>query len=111
MSKTGEWALEFQEEAEIMNELISTLGETVEVVEKILAAFPELVQSSILELSLLDNIPIKEAEIKAYENILDKICAIIQPNNDKAFITVYRHFSFISPNTFGVLYQRWKNNT
>ena len=111
MRKTGEWALEVQEEAEIMNELIATHGETVEVVEKILAAFPELVQSSILELSLLDNIPIKEAEIKAYENILDKICAIIQPNNDKAFITVYRHFSFISPNTFGVLYQRWKNNT
>ena len=111
MSKTGEWALEVQEEAEIMNELISTHGETVEIVEKILATFPELVQSSILELSLLDNIPIKEAEIKAYENVLDKICGIIQPNNDKAFITVYRHFSFISPNTFGVLYQRWKNNT
>ena len=103
--------LDIQEQQELMNELISTHGETVEIVEKILAAFPELVQSSILELSLLDNIPIKEAEIKAYENVLDKICGIIQPNNDKAFITVYRHFSFISPNTFGVLYQRWKNNT
>ena len=74
--------LDIQEQQELMDELISTHGETVEIVEKILATFPELVQSSILELSLLDNIPIKEAEIKAYENILDKICAIIQPNND-----------------------------
>ena len=49
--------LDIQEQQELMDELISTHGETVEIVEKILATFPELVQSSILELSLLDNIP------------------------------------------------------
>ena len=35
--------LDIQEQQELMDELISTHGETVEIVEKILAAFPELV--------------------------------------------------------------------
>ena len=106
MGRTSDWALEVEEQEQIMDELLATHAETVEKAEKILATYPELIQNLTLELSLLDNMPIKQAETQAYEKVLNSICDIIQPNNDKAFITVYRHLRKTSPNTFGVEYAK-----
>ena len=103
MGKTSDWALEVEEQEQIMQELTATHAETVEKVEKILALYPELIQNTTLELSLLDNIPIEQAQTQAYEKILNSICDIIQPNNDKAFIAVYRHLKKISPK-YGLTY-------
>ena len=106
MGRSSDWALEVQEEQQIMDELLATHADTVEKVEKILALYPELIQNTTLELSLLNNIPIEQAETQAYEKVLDSICDILQPNNDKAFITVYRHLRKTSPNSFGVEYAK-----
>ena len=106
MGKTSDWALEVEEQEQIMQELTATHAETVEKVEKILALYPELIQNTTLELSLLDNIPIEQAQTQAYEKILNSICDIIQPNNDKAFIAVYRHLKKASPNSFGIEYAK-----
>ena len=81
MSKTGDWAIDKHEEQEVMDELISTHAQTVETAEKILNEFPDLVNDA----------PIKEANEKAYEKLLLTICKIIQPENDEAFIIVYRY--------------------
>ena len=109
MGKVKEWAMEEMQEQEIMDYLVDVHGETVHTVEKILAAHPELIQNETLKISLLESISIEEAEKQAYENILNSICAIIQPIHENGFVEVYRHFQQGSPNTFGVLYQRWKN--
>ncbi len=106
MGRSSDWALEVEEEQQIMDELLTTHAETVEKTEKILATYPELIQNITLELSLLDNIPIEQAETQAYEKVLNSICDIIQPNNDKAFIAVYRHLRKTSPNSFGVEYAK-----
>ena len=91
MSKTGDWAIEEQEEQEVMNDLIGTHAETVEIAEKILNEFPDLVNHATLEFVFNCDAPIKEATEKAYEKLLLKICKIIQPENDEAFIIVYRY--------------------
>jgi len=106
MGRSSDWALEVQEEQQIMDELLTTHAETVEKAEKILATYPELIQNFTLEFSLLNNISIEQAEIQAYEKVLNSICDIIQPNNDKAFITVYRHLRKTSPNSFGIEYAK-----
>jgi hypothetical protein len=108
MGKVKEWAMEQQE---IMDHLIDVHGETVHTVEKILATHPELIQNETLKISLLESVPIEQAEKQAYENILNSICAIIQPENEDGFVEVYRYFQQGSPNTFGVLYQKWRNET
>ncbi len=91
MSKTGDWAIEEQEEQEVTNDLIGTHAETVEIAEKILNEFPDLVNHATLEFIFNNDASIKEANEKAYEKLLLKICKIIQPNNDEAFILVYRY--------------------
>ena len=91
MSKTGDWAIDKHEEQEVMEELVSTHAQTVETAEKILNEFPDLVNHATLEFVFNNDAPIKEANEKAYEKLLLKICKIIQPENDEAFIIVYRY--------------------
>ncbi len=91
MSKTGDWAIDKHEEQEVMDELISTHAQTVETAEKILNEFPDLVNHATLEFVFNNDAPIKEANEKAYEKLLLTICKIIQPENDEAFIIVYRY--------------------
>jgi len=91
MSKTGDWAIDKHEEQEVMEELVSTHAQTVETAEKILNEFPDLVNHATLEFVFNNDDSIKEANEKAYEKLLLKICEIIQPENDEAFIIVHRY--------------------
>ena len=74
-----------------MQELIGTHAQTVETAEKILNEFPDLVNHATLDIVFNSDAPKKEANEKAYEKLLLKICEIIQPENDEAFIIVYRY--------------------
>ncbi len=87
MGRVKEWAMEQQEE---MDHLIETHADTVYKAEEILDIVPELVKHKALQLTLTRQYSISRAREKAYENLLNKICAIIQPKHDDAFIEVFR---------------------
>jgi len=83
MGRVKEWAMEQQE---VMDHLIDTVYKA----EEILDIVPELVKHKALQLTLSREYSISKAKEKAYENLLNKICVIIQPKHDDAFIEVFR---------------------
>jgi len=87
MGRVKEWAMEQQE---VMDHLIETHADTVYKAEEILDIAPELVKHKALQLTLSREYSISKAKEKAYENLLNKICVIIQPEHDNAFIEVFR---------------------
>tara|TARA_R110002020_G_scaffold193332_1_gene393555 strand:- start:233 stop:541 length:309 start_codon:yes stop_codon:yes gene_type:complete len=90
MGKVKEWSMEEHDEQLLMDHLIETHADTVHKAEEILDISPELVKHKALQLTLTRQYSISKAKEKAYENLLYKICAIIQPKHENAFIEVFR---------------------
>ena len=90
MGKVKEWSMEEHDEQLLMDHLIETHADTVHKAEEILDVVPELVKHKALQLTLSRQYSISRAKEKAYENLLYKICVIIQPKHENAFIEVFR---------------------